>query len=116
MLVQPLLIVALELVVQDHAIDARAAVAEALSLTEVRTKDLAVVFDLAGLLQLRVERLMAVLPMVVAVFVTVVVRVVSAMRFEYAPAFLGEHHGDVAMTVHPFGTDESFLAEMAQIA
>jgi hypothetical protein len=90
----------------------RAPLGQALRLAQVRAKDLAVMFDLARLLQLRVERLLAVL----AVVVTMIVGVVAAMQFEHAAALLGEHHGDIPMTVHALGSEESFLAEMSQIA
>jgi hypothetical protein len=65
-LVQPLLVLTLELVVEDDAIDTRHTVSETVGFSEVRTKHLRVVFDLAGFLQTRVELLPIVLPTVLA--------------------------------------------------
>jgi hypothetical protein len=63
-LVQPLLVLTLELVVEDDAIDARPTVSETVGFSEVRAIDLRVVFDLAGFLQTRVELLPMVMPTV----------------------------------------------------
>jgi hypothetical protein len=50
-LVQPPLVFALELVVEDHSVDPRAAQVQALSDVAVRRMDLRVVFDLARAFQ-----------------------------------------------------------------
>jgi hypothetical protein len=57
-LVEPLLIVALELVVEYDAIDARAALLEAFGFTKIGATDLGVVFQFTLAFEARVERLM----------------------------------------------------------
>ena len=60
-LVQPLLVLALELVVEDHTFDARVAFFEAVRDAEVRLVDLRVVFELALTLETRIKLLARVL-------------------------------------------------------
>ena len=108
---QPLLVLTLELVIQHDAIDARTALGQPLRLTHVRAKHLAVVFDFARLLQLRIERLLALF----AVVVTVIVGVVATMRFQHASARLREHYDGIPMSVEALCSNESLFAEMAQI-
>src|SRR5438132_1052070 len=57
---QEALVVPLELVVEDDALDAGATLPEPLGLAEICAEDLRVVLDLAWLLQVRVERLAAI--------------------------------------------------------
>ena len=66
-LVQPLLVLTLELVIEDHPIDACATLPEAAGFTEVRAIHLGVVFHLARLFQIRVELLAMILPTVLAI-------------------------------------------------
>ena len=56
-LVQPLLVLALELVVQDDAFDVRVALVQALRDAQIRLVDLGVVFELALAFEARVELL-----------------------------------------------------------
>ena len=111
-LVQPSLIVALELVIERNTMDPVAALLETLRLAQVRAKHLAVVFHLAWLLQLRVEGLLAVL----AGIMVVIVRVVAAMRFEEAAPIFRENDGDVTMTVDAFHPNQSLFPKMSQVA
>ena len=109
---QPLLVLTLELVVEDDAIDACAAFAEAPGFPEVRAIHLRVVFHLARLLQIRVELLTMVLPTVL----TVVARMIAAIRLQHVPTFLRQDDRHVPMTGQPLGSDEPFLAEVSQVA
>ncbi len=107
-LVQPSLVVALELVIENDAIDAGAALGQAFRLPQVRTKHLNVMFHLTRLLELRVERLLAAVPRVV--------RVVTAMRFEDVAPSVRQDHGDIAVAIQRFGSDQTLLPQMPQIA
>jgi len=102
-LVKPLLVVALELVIEDDSIDACAALREALCGAFVRAMDLEVMFKLALPFEAIPERLPARL---VAVTVT----------FEETAAFLRERHGMLARAGHPNGFDQPLLAKMSKIA
>ena len=42
-------------------------------------------------------------------------RVVAAVRLQHVPTLFRQDDGDVPMTVKPLGSDEPFLAEMAQV-
>lgn len=84
---QPPLVITLQLIVEDHSIDAGLAVGEALGFTQVRAIHLGVVFDLARLLQIRVE----LLPMVVPVVLAMIVRVVAAIRLQHVPTLFRQH-------------------------
>src|SRR5204863_194639 len=85
-LLQESLIVALELVVQNHPLNPCAAVLEPFGFSQIRAKDLRVVLNLARLFQVGVERLAAVL-------------FASAMRIEEVPATLRQHHDDVPASI-----------------
>jgi hypothetical protein len=61
-------------------------------------------FELTRLLESRVKGL-SMLP-----------RDVTAARLEHVPTRLRQDDGDVAMTVHLRGSDESLVAEVSQIA
>jgi hypothetical protein len=69
-LMQPSLVLTLQLVVDDDSIDTCATVREALGFTEVRTIHLGIVFQLARLLETCVELLTTVGPMVLAMVKT----------------------------------------------
>src|SRR5580698_6791484 len=111
-LVEPLLVLALELVVELDAVYACAALRKALGFSEVRAIHLKVVFQRARLLQPRVVLLAMVVPMVLAL----VMRVVAPIRLQQDPTFFREDDGDVPMTVQPFGSDEAFRAQVSQVA
>jgi hypothetical protein len=110
-LVEPLLVLTLELVVEGDAIDACPAVREALGFAEVRAIHLRVVFHLARLLQTRVELLTMVMLMVLAM----VRRVVASVRLEHVPTFFRQHDGDVPTTIQALCSDEPFFAEMSEV-
>ena len=82
-LVKPLLVVALELVVQDHPIDPRAALLQALGFAFERPIDLDVMFELPLAFDARVEGLAA-------------FPVSITMALEQASAILRQRHGIVA--------------------
>jgi hypothetical protein len=83
--VEPPLILAFELIVEDHPVDACLAGFEPLRLTQVSLIHLGVVFDLAGLHQAGVERLL-------------VLRIaVDAMRLEQVSAAVGEDDNRAAV-------------------
>jgi hypothetical protein len=107
-LVQPLLVLTLELVVEDDAIDARPAVSEALGFTEVRAIDLGVVFHLSRLLETRVERLLMFAPMVL--------RDVTPGRLQHVPTLLCQDDGHVPVALQSLGSDEPVLAEVSEVA
>jgi hypothetical protein len=90
--VQPTLVLALELVVQHDAIDARAPLQEPCLGLFVGAVDLDVVFQFSRPNKARVEGLM-----------TLVVSVLAML--EKAPAFLGEHDRMVTVTGHADGLD-----------
>jgi hypothetical protein len=102
-LVQPTLILALELVIQHDTIHARAALQEARLGLFIRAVNLDVVFQLARPYKAGVERLTA-----------LVVRV-SAM-FEKAATCLREHHRMVTVTGHADGLDQPLLSKMSKVA
>ncbi len=86
-LVQPRLVFALQLVVEEDSPDACAALLEALRFAFIRARDLDVVFELALAFQARVERLL-----VVVITVTV--------TLQKALSVLREHNRVVAITRH----------------
>jgi len=102
-LVQPALIFALELVIQDHTVDMGAALQQTGLCLFVGTIDLDVVLQLALAHEARVEGLLV---LVIAV----------AMALQQAPASLGQNHRVIAVTRHAYGLDQSLLAEMSEVA
>jgi len=82
--VQPLLVLALELVIQDNAFDVCTVFDEAVRNAEVRLVNLRVVFGLALAFEARVELL-------VAILVTV------PIGLWHVATSLRQHHGHVAM-------------------
>ncbi len=101
--VEPLLIVALELVVEGDPLDARATLPQTRLGAFIAAIDLDVVPHLARAFEARVERLAVLL-------------VTVSVALQQAAAFFREHDRMVAMTGHPDGLDQSLLAEMAQVA
>jgi hypothetical protein len=102
-LVKPRLVLMLELVVEDHPLDARAALLEAFCFTFVGVIDLDVVFQFPLAFETRIERLP-----VLVVMVTV--------GFQKVPAFLRQHDRVVAVTRHTCGLDEPLLPKVAQVS
>ncbi|MCA1706242.1 MAG: hypothetical protein LC808_24450 [Actinobacteria bacterium] len=102
-LVKPALVLALELMVEHDAIDARAPLEEPRLGLFVGAVDLDVVFQFAGPYKARVERLL-----------TLVVRVLAML--EKAAAFLGEHHRMVAVARHADGLDQPLLSKVSEVA
>jgi len=107
-LVQPLLVLTLELVVEFDAVNACAALPEASGFSEVRAIHLGVVFHLARLLQSRVELLTMVRAMVIRVF--------AAVRLQHVPTLFRQHDRDVSAATQALGSDEPFLAEVSEVA
>jgi hypothetical protein len=102
-LVEPLLVVALELVVQNDALDSRTALLQTLRLAFERAIDLNVVFELPLAFNARVEGLAA-FPVAVTV------------GLEQAAAFLRQRYGVVARAWHTGRLDEPLLAKMSKVA
>ena len=103
-LVEPLLVLTLELVVEFDAVNACAALHEALGFSQVRAVHLGVVFHLAWLLQARVELL------------TMVIRVFAAVRLQHVPTLFRQHDRDVSAATQALGSDKPFLAEVSKVA
>jgi hypothetical protein len=111
-LMQPLLVLTLELVVEDDPIDACAALPEAAGFTQVGAKHLGVVFHLARLLQIGVE----LLTMVALTLLAIVVRMVAAIRLQHVPTLFRQDDRHVPMTGQALGSDEPFLTEVSEVA
>jgi hypothetical protein len=101
--VEPLLVVALELVVEQHAIDTRAALVKAFRFTLVGAIDLDVVLQFRFAFQTRVERLLMAM-----VAVTVAVQEI--------PSFLREYDRVFAIARHAHRLNQPLFAEMPQVA
>ena len=101
--VQPPLVLALELVVQDDAIDAGAALQQPRLCLFVGAIDLDVVLQFARACEARVERLLV---LVIAV----------SVALEQAAAFLRQDHRVIAITGHADGLDQPLLAKMPEVA
>jgi hypothetical protein len=110
-LVQPPLVLTLELVIENHAIDPCATLREVFGFMQIGAIDLAVVFHFARLFEFGVERL----TMLVAMVLAMVMGVVTAVRFENVPALLGEHDGHVPMAIQALRSDKPFLPQVSQI-
>src|SRR2546428_7589555 len=100
---EPLLVVALELVVQDDPIDPRAALFQALRFAFEGPIDLHVVLKLPLAFDARVEGLAA-FPVAVT------------MALEQAAALLRQRYGVVARAGHTGRLDEPLLTEMSKVA
>jgi hypothetical protein len=101
--VEPTLVFALQLVVEDDALDVRAALQETLLGLFVRAIDLEVVFEFPFASEARVERL------------RMLVLVIAVALEETAPV-LGQAHRMVAVSGHARGFDQPLFAQMSQVA
>ena len=102
-LVEPALVLALQLVVEDDALDVRTAVQETVLGLFVRAIHLKVVFEFPFAPQARVERLL------------VIVTVIAVALKEAAPV-LRQAHRMVAVSGHARGLDQPLFAQVSQIA
>jgi hypothetical protein len=103
-LVEPLLVLALELVVENHAVDAGRARIELLRFAQISLADLRVMFDLARLNQAGIELL------------EVLVMPVDAMRVEQVSAAVREDDDMAPVTIQSLGPNEALFAQVAQVA
>lgn len=103
-LVQPMLILMLELVIQNDAVDVGLALSELLRFAKVRLVDLRVVFDLAGLDQPRIELL------------AVLLIAVRAMRVQEIATTVREDDHMVPMTVEALSSNQPLFAQVAEVA
>jgi hypothetical protein len=101
--VEPALVLALQLVVEDDALDVRTAVQEAVLGLFVRPIDLEVVFQFPFAPQARVERL------------RVLVIVIAVALEEAAPVFR-QAHRVVAAPGHARGFDQALFAQVPHVA
>jgi hypothetical protein len=101
--VEPALILAPQLVVEDDALDVRTALQETVLGLFVRAMDLEVVFEFSFAPQARVERL------------RVLVIVIAVALKEAAPA-LRQAHRMVAVSGHARGLDQPLFAQVPQVA
>lgn len=97
--VQPLLVVALELVVQDDAIDAGAAVLQALRFAFERAIDLDVVFELPLAFNARLERLAALL-------------IAISMALKQASSVSRQGHGVISRACYSGDLNQPLLAQV----
>ena len=101
--VQPLLVLALELVVEGDPLDVGAALHQTRLCLLIRAIDLKVVFHFPLAFEARVERL-------------VVLLVGVPMPLQQAAALLREHDRMVAMAGHADGLDQPLLSKMSEVA
>jgi hypothetical protein len=101
--VEPALVLALQLVVEDDALDVRAALQKTLFGVFVRAIDLEVMFQFALAPQARVERL-------------VMVPIDVPMALEKAAAVLGKTDRMVAVPGHSRGFDQPLFAQVSKVA
>src|SRR5262245_31969515 len=102
-LMEPLLVLALELVVQDDPVDAGITLRQPLRLALVRAVDLRLMFELALFLEARVERLRRLLAAI-------------PVRLQDITAAVGQDDGDLTAAIEANRIDQALLAEMPQIA
>src|SRR3954466_648096 len=95
-LVEPFLVLALELVVEDHAFDLRVPRVQAVSHAQIGLVNLRVMFELALAFEAGVELLTRVL-------------VALSVGLEQVAPTVGEDDRDVAPAVQPNGSDEPLL-------
>lgn len=100
---QPLLVLALQLVIEAYAVDLQTAGFELRRLAFVGPIDLGVVFEFALTFQTGVESLTR-------------VPIAVAAGFQHAPAAVCQHHGLLAMAGDANGLDQPLLTEMSEIA
>ena len=101
-LVEPLLVLALELVVEKHTLDMDVALGEPFCHAQVGLIDLRVMFELALAFEACVELLARV---VVAI----------AVRVKNVAAALRQDHRHVRVAVQPDGVDETLLTQVAEV-
>jgi hypothetical protein len=101
--VQPLLVLALELVIEHHSFNARIAFRKPLRDAQVGPVDLGVMFELALAFEACVELLTGV---VVAV----------SMRLQQLPAAVGENDRDIPPAIQSNGVDQALLTQVAEVA
>lgn len=101
-LVQPLLVVALELVVQNDPIDARVALLQTLRFAFEGAIDLNVVFELPLAFNARVERLAAIL-------------IAVSMALKQASSVSGQGHGAISRPGYSGDLNQPLLAQVPQI-
>ena len=101
-LMQPLLIVAFELVVQHDAIDSRAALLQALRFAFERAIDLNIVFELPLAFNARVERLAVLL-------------IAISMALKQASAISCQGHGVISRLRYSGDLNHALLAQVPQI-
>jgi hypothetical protein len=113
-LVEPLLVLAFELEIEGHVLDAITSLEQTLDLVQVRLEDLRVMLQFARFDEPRVELLTA----LVLTWI-VLARIVIAfptMRLQQALAAVGQEHRHVPLTRHPSCVDEAQLAEVAELS
>ncbi|OFW26029.1 MAG: hypothetical protein A3H97_11395 [Acidobacteria bacterium RIFCSPLOWO2_02_FULL_65_29] len=116
-LLKELLVLALQLVVQDDAIDSRTALLEALGFALVRPVDLRVVLDLTWLLQLRVEPLSpVVLVPATAALAVAAAGVLFPMRLQQILAAVRQDDDAMAVAGERNGANKTLLAEVTKVA
>jgi hypothetical protein len=113
-LVEPLLILAFELVVECNVVDAIAAFKKPIDLVQVRLEDLRVVLQLPRFHEPGVELLM---PLILTriVLPRIVIALVSVC-LQQALSAVGQEHRDVPLARHSSGVDEAQFAEVTQFA
>jgi hypothetical protein len=112
-LVEPFLILAFELVIEDDVFDATVAFKNAIDLVQVRLEDLGVVLEFTRLDEACVELLT-----LVAFARIVLARIVialSPMRLQQTLAAVRQEHRDVPLPGHPSGVDEAQFAEVPEL-
>jgi hypothetical protein len=102
-LVEPPLVLALQLVVEEDALDVRTPVQETVLGLFVRAIDLEVVFEFSFAPQARIERLR-------------VLVIVIAVALQEAATVLRQAHRMVAVSGHARGLDQPLFAQVSQIA
>ena len=102
-LVQPLLVLAFQLLLQAHALKIHSLCLELGGITFIRTIDLTVVFELPLPRDARMERLPAV---VVAI----------AIRFKHVPAAVGQDDRLLAIAGDADGLDQTLFTEVPEVS
>jgi hypothetical protein len=101
--VEPLLVLALQLVVQPHALDLQTPRLEPRRLALIGAVDLGVVFQLALAFEPRIERLTRI-PIAVSI------------RIQHAPAAVRQNHGLFTVARDSYGFDQTLFAEVSEVA
>jgi hypothetical protein len=112
-LVEPLLVLAFQLVIEGDALDTTVALQKAIDLVQVRLEHLRIVLELARFDQTCIELLM---PFVLTWIVLArIVVAVASMRLQEALTSVGQEHRHVPVTRHPSRVDEAQFAEVAEL-